>query len=106
THPDYHSVVPEAGSQVNKINQIRRLVEFSARTAHHGGARVVLIAPAEALNRNAQNALLKTLEEPGDGLVLLLVSHQPSLLLPTIRSRCQHRRLPLPTTEAALNWLK
>lgn len=106
THPDYHALSPEAGSHVIKIDQVRRLVEFCARTAHHGGARVALIAPAEALNRNAQNALLKTLEEPGDGLVLLLVSHQPSLLLPTIRSRCQHRRLPLPATEAALSWLK
>ncbi len=106
THPDYHALSPEAGSHVIKIDQVRRLVEFCARTAHHGGARVALIAPAEALNRNAQNALLKTLEEPGDGLLLLLVSHQPSLLLPTIRSRCQHRRLPLPATEAALSWLK
>lgn len=105
THPDAHVLAPEAGSQTIKIDQVRRLVEFCARTAHHGGGRVALIAPAEALNRNAQNALLKTLEEPGEGLVLLLVSHQPSLLLPTIRSRCQQRHLPLPPPRAALDWL-
>lgn len=106
THPDAQILAPEAGSQTIKIDQVRRLVEFCSRTAsHQGGARVALIAPAEALNRNAQNALLKTLEEPGEGLVLLLVSHQPSLLLPTIRSRCQQRHLPLPAAAAALDWL-
>ena len=105
THPDAQTLVPEAGSNTIKIDQVRRLVEFAGRTAHFGGARVALIAPAEALNRSAQNALLKTLEEPGEGLVLILVSDQPSLLLPTIRSRCQQRHLPLPGRDAALEWL-
>lgn len=105
THPDAHSLAPESDSQAIKIDQVRRLVEFCSRTAHYNGARVALIAPAEALNRNAQNALLKTLEEPGEGLILLLVSHQPSLLLPTVRSRCQQRHLSLPAPTAALEWL-
>ncbi|MCQ6262347.1 DNA polymerase III subunit delta' [Alloalcanivorax profundimaris] len=105
THPDAQTLAPEAGANGIKIDQVRRLVEFAGRTAQYGGARVALIAPAEALNRSAQNALLKTLEEPGRGLVLLLVSDQPSLLLPTIRSRCQQRHLPLPGRDAALEWL-
>lgn len=105
THPDLHTLAPEGDSRVIKIDQVRRLVDFCSRTAHYNGARVALIAPAEALNRNAQNALLKTLEEPGEGLVLILVSHQPSLLLATVRSRCQQRQLPLPAGPAALQWL-
>jgi DNA polymerase-3 subunit delta' len=104
-HPDAHTLVPEGTSLGIKIDQVRRLVEFGTRTAQYNGARVALIAPAEGLNRSAQNALLKTLEEPGRGLVLILVSHQPSLLLPTIRSRCQQRHLPLPEPAAALEWL-
>ncbi|MCC4309295.1 DNA polymerase III subunit delta' [Alcanivorax marinus] len=105
THPDFQTLAPEPGSNTIKIDQVRRLLEFAGRTAQYGGARVALIAPAEGLNRSAQNALLKTLEEPGEGLVLILVSDQPSLLLPTIRSRCQQRHLPLPPGEAALAWL-
>ncbi len=77
---DRHTLGPEGGSKGIKIDQVRRLVEFGTRTAQYNGARVALIAPAEALNRNAQNALPKTLEEPGGGLVLGLVSHQPSLV--------------------------
>ncbi|GAA5128661.1 DNA polymerase III subunit delta' [Alloalcanivorax gelatiniphagus] len=105
THPDFQTLAPEPGSNTIKIDQVRRLLEFAGRTAQYGGARVALIAPAEGLNRSAQNALLKTLEEPGEGLVLLLVSDQPSLLLPTIRSRCQQRHLPLPPGDQALAWL-
>lgn len=105
SHPDLQTLAPEAGSNTIKIDQVRRLLEFASRTAQYNGARVALIAPAEGLNRSAQNALLKTLEEPGAGLILILVSDQPSLLLPTIRSRCQQRYLPLPPADAALRWL-
>lgn len=105
THPDFQTLVPEPGSNVIKIDQVRRLLEFAGRTAQYSGARVALIAPAEGLNRSAQNALLKTLEEPGAGLILVLVSDQPSLLLPTVRSRCQRRQLPLPDAGVALQWL-
>lgn len=105
THPDFHTLTPESGSKVIKIDQVRQLVSFATRTAQYQGYRVAIIAPAEALNRNAQNALLKTLEEPGEKTVLLLVSDQPSLLLPTIRSRCQQRTLPLPPSDEAQQWL-
>ncbi|MAX56932.1 MAG: DNA polymerase III subunit delta' [Alcanivoracaceae bacterium] len=106
THPDYHRLSPEDGSKAIKIDQVRQLVSFATRTAQYGGYRVAIIQPAEALNRNAQNALLKTLEEPGNQTLLLLVSHQPSLLLPTIRSRCQQRPLAVPATGQALEWLQ
>ncbi|MED5388578.1 MAG: DNA polymerase III subunit delta' [Pseudomonadota bacterium] len=106
THPDLHRLSPEDNSKAIKIDQVRKLVSFATRTAQYSGYRVAIIAPAEALNRNAQNALLKTLEEPGGQTLLLLVCDQPTLLLPTIRSRCQQRVLPLPERHLALDWLQ
>ena len=61
-------------------------------TSHHGGRRVVIIDPVEAMNPFTANALLKLLEEPPADATLLLVSSQPRRLLPTIRSRCQQWR--------------
>lgn len=106
THPDYHRLSPEEGSKVIKIDQVRQLVNFATRTAQYDGYRIAILSPAEALNRNAQNALLKTLEEPGNKTLLMLISDQPTLLLPTIRSRCQQRTLGLPSREQALEWLQ
>ena len=106
THPDLHRLSPEEKSKTIKIDQVRKLVGFATRTAQYSGYRVAIIYPAEALNRNAQNALLKTLEEPGAQTLLLLVSDQPTLLLRTIRSRCQQRTLPLPERDQALQWLQ
>lgn len=105
THPDLHVLMPEEGKRQVRIDQVRELVEFAARTAQFGGYRVALIEPADAMNRNAQNALLKTLEEPGADTLLILVTNQPSLLLPTVRRRCQQVTLPVPSTEDALAWL-
>lgn len=105
SHPDLVIVQPEEAGKAIKIDQIRRLVEFASRTPQFGGYRLALIAPAEAMNRNAQNALLKTLEEPGENTLLLMLSHQPGRLLPTVRSRCQQRVLPLPPRDQAVSWL-
>lgn len=71
-----------------KVDQVRDLVSFVVQTAQLGGRKVVLVEPVEAMNINAANALLKSLEEPSGNTILLLVSHQSSRLLPTIRSRC------------------
>ena len=105
SHPDLALVMPDEGKKAIRIDQVRELIEFFSRTAQFGGRRVALLAPAEAMNRAAQNALLKTLEEPGQGAFLLLLSDQPSRLLATVRSRCQQRLLPAPETERALTWL-
>lgn len=93
-----------AGQQVS-VAQIRSLNEFVHLSTHRGGLRVALIHPAEAMNNAAANALLKTLEEPPAHVVLLLVSHQPSRLLPTILSRCHQLRFTLPDPVDALAWL-
>ncbi|MCC7516540.1 MAG: DNA polymerase III subunit delta' [Pseudomonadales bacterium] len=88
-----------------KMDCIHDLIEFCHHAAHRGGRRVVVLEPAEALNHNAANALLKTLEEPGQGVHMLLVCHQPSRLLPTVRSRCQAWLCAVPPPDAALQWL-
>jgi DNA polymerase III subunit delta' len=88
------------------IEQVRKLGEFLAVSSHRGGRRVVLLAPAEALNGPAANALLKMLEEPPAGAVFLGVSDEVDAVLPTIRSRCVLLRVPGPSWDEALRWLR
>lgn len=82
------------------VDEVRKLKSFFALSAAGGGRRVVIVDVADEMNTNAANALLKLLEEPPEGAVLLLISHQPSRLLPTIRSRCRELRLPPLSPEA------
>lgn len=106
SHPDLVLIQPEERGKAIRIDAIRELREFCAGRPHQGGWRVILIEPAEALNANAANALLKTLEEPGERTLLLLVSHQPGRLTATVRSRCRLLRLPTPSIAQALPWLR
>ena len=79
----------------------RKLSDFLSLTSETG-RRVVIVDAADEMNSTAANALRTNLEEPPKGTVFLLVSHQPSRLLPTIRSRCRMLRLsPLPPAELA-----
>lgn len=105
THPDYFLLEPEEPEKPIRVDQVRELVQFVVQTAQLGGRKVVLLEPAEAMNLNAANALLKSLEEPSGDTVLLLISHQPSRLLPTIKSRCVQQACPQPTAEQARTWL-
>lgn len=75
------------------VDDIRRMLSFFHMSATEGGRRVAIIDAADDMNTAAANAVLKMLEEPPRGAVLLLVSHQPARLLPTIRSRCRELRL-------------
>jgi len=104
SHPDLRLIEPEGSRQI-KIEQIREIIEFANQTAQMRGYRVIIIHPAEAMNINSANALLKSLEEPGEKTMLLLVSHQPGSLLPTVRSRCQQLTFHLPDREVAEQWL-
>jgi DNA polymerase-3 subunit delta' len=82
------------------VDEVREVSHFLRRTAGEGGWRVVIVDGAEEMNPNAANALLKLLEEPPTGALLLLVSHAAGLLPSTIRSRCRRLRLsPLSVTE-------
>ena len=76
------------------VDDVRKLNHFFGLSATDGGRRVVIVDSADEMNISAANALLKMLEEPPARTTLLLVSHQPSRLLPTIRSRCRTLRLP------------
>ncbi|HET6493290.1 MAG TPA: DNA polymerase III subunit delta' [Burkholderiales bacterium] len=97
---------PNKGSARILIEQIRGLTDFINLSSHRGGRKVILIQPAEALNANAANALLKNLEEPPADTYFLLVAHRIHFLLPTIRSRCQQIALTAPEPEAAIEWLQ
>ncbi|MGV8889862.1 MAG: DNA polymerase III subunit delta' [Pseudomonas sp.] len=105
SHPDNYILEPEEADKAIKVDQVRDLVSFVVQTAQMGGRKVVLIEPAESMNINAANALLKSLEEPSGDTVLLLVSHQTSRLLPTIKSRCVQQACPLPSEAMSLAWL-
>jgi DNA polymerase-3 subunit delta' len=74
------------------VEAVRSLKHFFQMSSADGGRRVVIVDAADEMNRNAANAILKELEEPPAGAVILLVAHQPSRLLPTIRSRCRELR--------------
>jgi DNA polymerase-3 subunit delta' len=81
------------------IDTVLEAGRFLRLTPGEGGWRVVIVDGAEAMNRNAANALLKLLEEPPARAIWLLVSHAPGRLLPTIRSRCRQLAMePLPET--------
>ncbi len=94
----------KSGNQIS-IEQIRELYHFVNLTSHRHGYKVILIHPAEAMNTNAANAVLKTLEEPPSNTLFILVSHKPQRLLPTIVSRCRSVAMPVPDRDSALKWL-
>ncbi|HXM83685.1 MAG TPA: DNA polymerase III subunit delta' [Burkholderiales bacterium] len=125
-HPDFRRLEPEALAQPPdaateeegeaparrgkpsieiKIDQVRELADFLNIGSHRGRLRVALVHPAEEMNASAANALLKALEEPPASAMFLLVSHRPSRLLPTIRSRCVALPVAIPRKEVALQWL-
>ncbi|MGH8181438.1 MAG: DNA polymerase III subunit delta' [Steroidobacteraceae bacterium] len=105
-HPDLTFVQPlEASTQI-RIEQVRELAAGLALTAHQGGYKVGILSPADTMNRFAANALLKTLEEPPQGTLLILVATQPSRLPATILSRCQRVRVRAPERADAITWLE
>ncbi len=112
THPDLQltSFIPnKTGDKLRTeivIEQIREISQKLALTPQYGVAQVVIVDPADAINRAACNALLKTLEEPAPGRYLWLVSADPARLPQTIRSRCQRLEFRLPPREEALAWLQ
>jgi DNA polymerase-3 subunit delta' len=104
-HGDFRWLQPEEKSRVIKIDQVRSVVEFSNKTAGLGQRKVVVIAPADSMNVNAANALLKSLEEPAADTYLLLVCHRLHSLPATVRSRCQIVKLAVPDGQQCLAWL-
>ena len=87
------------------IHAVRSFLDQAHLTAHHGRPRVAVVEPADKLNQSSLNAFLKTVEEPPRGMHLLLVTAQPSLIRPTLTSRCQRLRFAAPRHEQAMQWL-
>ncbi len=104
-HPDFIELHPIEDSKYIRVEQVRELTEQLVLTAHAGGATAVLISPADSMNANAANALLKSLEEPRAGVTLILVSAAPSRMPATILSRCLRLRIATPAREASVAWL-
>lgn len=104
-HADIMQLGVAEGEREIKIDRARAAIEFANLAAHYGGRKLLIIHQAEKLNRNAANALLKTLEEPPESTTVILSSARPARLMPTIRSRCQQLRFTLPAQDVALRWL-
>ncbi|MDI9245515.1 DNA polymerase III subunit delta' [Marinobacter sp. CHS3-4] len=104
THPDIRRYAPEK-SRMIKIDQIRSLAGFAVASPQVAARKIAMIDRADQLNINSANALLKTLEEPADDVVLILLQESGRPILPTIRSRCQTQNLPTPNMEQARIWL-
>ncbi|OZA07197.1 MAG: DNA polymerase III subunit delta', partial [Methylotenera sp. 17-45-7] len=118
SHPDFRLITPEQNDSADEdvssakktkkktqisVAQIRELSDFLSLSSHQSsGLRIVLIHPAEALNLAAANALLKMLEEPAPDVVFILIAHQLQRLLPTVLSRCQKIKMPIPDQTQAL----
>jgi DNA polymerase-3 subunit delta' len=93
-------------SSIIGVDSVRLLIENLAKKSHTANAKVVILRPAEALNINAANALLKILEEPAGRTYFLLVADDPFALPATIRSRCVSLGLVGPSPDDAIKWLK
>lgn len=128
THPDMAVLLPEAmnlelgwpldertqkeledkkrkPSRIIRVEAARAVIAFTQLTRARGNSKVVLVYPAEQLNTESANTLLKTLEEPTGEVRFILASEAAHQLLPTIRSRCQAHALHWPDPEEALAWL-
>ena len=107
-HPDLLRIAPSEESKLQQItvDDIRQACEQLVMTSYEGRGSVAVIHPADAMNPNAANALLKTLEEPRPALHILLVTSRPSALPATVRSRCQLLKIAPPDRATVLAWLK
>lgn len=106
THPDLLWVAPEENKQQISIDQVRTACERLTRTSFRQGYKVAIVEPAHQMTPAATNSVLKTLEEPSPPSLLILITSQPSALLPTVRSRCQKIQVARPAHEVAMAWLE
>lgn len=106
THPEFLLVNLEEKKSFISVEQARRITHFMNLTVSASTSRVVLIENANRLNSQAQNALLKTLEEASPKKYFFLLSNQRGALLPTIYSRCFIQRIPSPASSVLDSWLQ
>jgi DNA polymerase-3 subunit delta' len=96
---------PPEGKKQIVVEQVRELCAELAMTSYSSGYKVAIVDPAERMNVSAANSLLKTLEEPTDNTLLILVRSRLDTLPATVASRCQRLRFAVPAEEDALRWL-
>lgn len=104
SHPDLCKVFPEEPGKAIRVDEIRGLIQYFALRSHYGGFKVALISPADVMNRAAANALLKLLEEPPAGGIIILLADRAERLPATIRSRCQQFPMDRASGEELLAW--
>ena len=105
-HPDLWLVAPEEESKQIRVDQIRALTDTLALSGHGATGTVAILNPADMLNANASNALLKTLEEPRPGVLIVLVTMAAARLSATVRSRCQRLAIRIPQAAESAAWLR
>lgn len=106
THPDLIRIEPAEAGKAISIDLIRTVIADMQLKPQYDAYRVVLIDPADQLNKSAANAFLKCLEEPGERTVIILITEKPASLPATISSRCQKLDIVTPSKETLLAWLK
>ena len=106
SHPDLHWLRRPEDRKSIGVDAVRDACEQLGMTSLRGGYRVAIVSPADLMTTSAQNAFLKTLEEPAPRTVLVLVTARPSRLAATLRSRCQRIEIPRPTEADGLAWLR
>jgi DNA polymerase-3 subunit delta' len=108
SHPDYFRLEPDPDSKSEQIpiGSVREMVHFVYLTRQFGRSRVALAFPADDMNRNAANALLKILEEPPPDSVIILATHRPASLPVTVRSRCRSVQFHESQSLETLQWLQ
>ncbi len=105
-HPDLYYLSTPEDKKIIPVESVRELIQWTVLSSQLLHKKVVIIEPADAMNQNAANSLLKTLEEPSANTVLILVTSKKQSLLPTIRSRCQTIDIALPEPAVARYWLQ
>ena len=106
SHPDLVWVAPEEDKQQISIDQVRAATERLTKTSYRQGYKVAVVTPAHLMTPSAANSVLKTLEEPSPRSLLMLITSQASMLLPTVRSRCQKVTISRPSRQTAIAWLR
>lgn len=106
SHPDLHWLRRPEDKKSIGVDAVREACEALGMTSMRGGHRVAIVTPAHLMTTNAQNALLKTLEEPAPRTLLVLITSRPSGLAATLRSRCQRVEVSRPPIEQTSAWLQ
>ena len=106
SHADLLWVLLEEEKMQLSVDQVRAVSERLSKTSYRQGYKIAILDPAHQMSGAAANALLKTLEEPPPNSLLMLLSSQPSLLPPTVGSRCQRIAIARPSRPEALQWLQ